>query len=192
MVKTISHAVVLLLMFCAVASASILIMESDDLGDGRMKMGIQHQMMKLNNANGKQFIRQQDELQEWKKQIFLLNEQEIVALYGPKVEKKSNTFAFPVFEQGVVHFSGLRHSDRKRNKNHVDFYEVSDFAAMKVYYGIDGVTPVGILIYFRVDDKFTKLTQWSDLKSRWEWDTEHFKRLKSWLDERQKVVIESH
>ncbi len=192
MVKTISLAAVALLMLCAVASAVIFIMESDDIGDGKMKMGIQRQMMKLNNANGKQFIRQRDELQDWKKRIFRLKEQEIVALFGSKVEEKPNTFAFPVFEQGAVAFSGLMHSDPKLNKNHVDFYEVSDFAAMKVYYGIDGVTPVGILVYFRVDDKFTKLTQWSDLKNRWAWDTEHFNRLKSWLDERHKVVVESH
>jgi hypothetical protein len=58
MIKTISLAVVSLLMFCVVASASVIIMDSDDVGDGKMKMGIQHQMMKLNNANGKQFIRQ--------------------------------------------------------------------------------------------------------------------------------------
>jgi hypothetical protein len=83
------------------------------------------------------------------------------------------------------------HADPKRNKNHVGFYDVGDFAAMKVYYGIDGVTPVGILVYFRVDDEFKKLTEWRDLKDRWQWDTEQFDRLKFWLNERQKIAAES-
>jgi hypothetical protein len=192
MVKPSSLAVIALLMLCGVAPAARFFLSGDAMGDHTLKKGIRREMATLNTPSGKEFIKQQNELIEWKNRIYRLKEQEIVALFGPKMAPKSyrpGIFACPVFEQEMIVLGGLH--EKNRNKSHNGWYEVSDFAALSVKYDFDGVTPAAIFIYFRVDDKFAKLTQWSDLKKRWEWDTEHFNRLKSWLEERQKANAES-
>ena len=78
-------------------------------------------------------------------------------LLGKPVEKPGKDFALPVAQHRMYSISGIRYADEKKNKNHIEFYSVGDFAVIEVWYAIDGESPQFAVLYFKVDDTFPKL-----------------------------------
>jgi hypothetical protein len=173
--------------FASLSCASIVLMEHDDVGDSAMKRDIRREMYKSENATGSAFRQQSTKLQDFKKGFVGLQENEIIALFGPKVEKKPNTFALPIYDSGWLVFPGLFDSSEP-DKAHADFYEIDDFAGARVFYDRSGVRVRGILFYFRVDGTFPKLKGWNDLKARLEWENSRFATLEMRMAERRKTL----
>lgn len=94
----------------------------------------------------------------------------------------------PVAQPRGLALSGLRHADPRMNKDHTEFYTIEDFAAIQVYYGLDGVSPGTILLYFRTDDEFPKLTK-DNLEKRLSWEQERLKKLIAYFERRRAAVF---
>jgi hypothetical protein len=133
----------------------------------------------------KQFRRQMDAFTD---RLRPLKEQDITALFGKPTPKPAKAFAMPVAQPRVLALSGLRYADEKKNKDHTEFYIVGDFAAIEVYYQLDGVSPAAILLYFRADEKFPKLTK-NNLDRRLEWEQERLGKLIEFFERRRAVVF---
>ena len=142
-------------------------------------------MSDLENPTSQAFHQHQTQLQDFKKGFIGLKEDEIIALFGSKVEKKPNTFALPIYESGGLVFSGLFRSSEP-DKAHMDFYEIGALAAAKVFYDRSGERVRGILFYFRTDATFPKLEGWNNFKARTEWENSRLTALETWMAERKK------
>ncbi len=170
------------------------IIEIDDGGDFAMRLRVIREMGKLDNATGKEFVAQSTKLLQFKQELSKLKQQQVVELFGEKIELVENHrlpgFAFPVFESGMVFFNAnqMMIKSVEPNKGHEDFYKLDNFAALKVSYGKDGETPNGSVVYFRKDDNFTSLKNWSDLRSRLTSDTNKLNHLLTWFEERRTLM----
>jgi hypothetical protein len=108
---------------------------------------------------------------------------DIEAMFGKPRPKADRTFAMPVAQPRGFGMSGLRHVDEKLNKDHKEFYLVGTFAALEIYYSLDGVSPNVILLHFRVDDTFPRLTK-DNLRERLRWEQERWQKLEAYYEKR--------
>jgi hypothetical protein len=110
-------------------------------------------------------------------------EADIEAMFGKPMPKADWTFAMPVAQPRGFGMSGLRHVDEKLNKDHKGFYLVGTFAALEIYYTLDGVSPNVILHHFRVDDTFPRLTK-DNLRERLRWEQDRWQKLEAYYEKR--------
>jgi len=125
------------------------------------------------------------EVDQFKDKLLLLKERDFIALFGENVEMPQKTFTLSISEPRSVGLPGVRYADPLLNKDHTDFYMISGFAGLKIFYHIDGVSPAYILIYFHVDDDFSM----ESVVQRLAWDKNRFKRLVSWFEKRRQEIF---
>jgi hypothetical protein len=87
-----------------------------------------------------------------------------------------------------VGLPGIRSTDPKMNKDHTEFYRLGDTAGLTIFYSTDGVTPTAIVVFFRADNSFTRLTR-DNLKDRLAWDRMRLKQLTEHLERRRAAVF---
>jgi hypothetical protein len=182
-----STALVLASLTCP-SSASILYWETDDMGEEAVKSAIRRKMATSKDESAGAFKVHCNRLQDLKKGFLHLKEAEVVALFGPKIERKPKTFALPIYDSGAMAISGL-FSISEPNKCHQDFYEISDFAAAKVFYGRDGEHVRNILFYFRADPTFPRLGDENKLKACIEWENKQLAELEAWIAKRKNELL---
>ena len=166
-------------LFAGNASASILIFLGDDFDK------VKQVVAAANDPAVKTYSADLDRL---KQRLRLLKERDVIALFGKPVPQPAKTFAMPVAQPRGLGLSGLRHTDPKKNKDHDEFYRVGDTAGLRIYYALDGVTPTAIVVYFRADNSFPKLTR-DNLKDRLGWDRMRLKQFTEHLDRRRAAVF---
>jgi hypothetical protein len=166
-------------LFAENASASILILLRDEFDDSPKIIAA------ANDPAVKTFRADLDALKD---RLRLLKERDVIALFGKSVPKPAKTFAMPVGQPRGLGLSGLRYTDPKKNKDHTEFYRIGDTAGLKIYYALDGVTPMAIVVYFRADNSFPKLTR-DNLKDRLAWDRMRLRQLTDHLDRRRAAVF---
>jgi len=153
---------------------------------------MREQMLKLHNATGRRFQQQCAWLEEFKNSFYRLKEADIVALFGPKVHRQANwrdTFVLSLYDPGG--FAGSTLSDpHKPRQDHLDYYEIGDFAAADFFYDVNGALD-WISFFFRIDDAFPRLKSWNDLKARIEWDDARLSKLEHWVAEHRQTGAET-
>jgi len=125
------------------------------------------------------------EVDQFKDKLLLLKERDFIALFGESVAMPQKTFTLSISEPRGIGLPGRRYSDPLLNKDHTEFYMVNDFAGLKIFYSIDGESPVLILIYYNVDDDFSM----ENIDRRLAWDKSRFKKLVSWFERRRQEVF---
>jgi hypothetical protein len=128
------------------------------------------------------------ELDEFLEYISRYKETDLVALFGKPATKPEKLYALPCCERRALTLPVERRGDR--DKDHTDFYRIEELAAFEVVYQVDGVSPAGVAVYFKIDDKFTPLTKAKDLPERLAWDKERLKQLKNWFRAKRREVFE--
>jgi hypothetical protein len=122
------------------------------------------------------------EYKELQKNHFLpLKLVNMAQVFGPKLEKRPDDRTLPLFVPTGLGLSGLRYTDPTKNKDHIDFHAIADFAYVELYYQIDGESIAACVFYFRADDKFVPLRSADDFPKRLEWDNTKFEALKTWF-----------
>lgn len=109
-------------------------------------------------------------------------EAEIERLLGKPSEWVWKTYAMPLGQPRGYSYSGLGPA-REQRKEHTEYYSVQDFARVQIHYHWDGITPVFVAFYFKVDATFPKLTE-TNLDERLAWDRKRFDRLVRYIDMR--------
>lgn len=159
----------------------IIVLLDDEFDDGRVVRAI--------SSNAEVQILGQ-ELRKFEERLLLLKERDFLAVFGKPTTKPIKTYAMPCCQARSLGLSGIRYAEAKMNKDHTDFHQIGDFAAIEVWYQINGKTPAAIVFYFRVNAGFTKLTAEKVLKQRLAWDKEAFQKMVRWFKERRREVYE--
>jgi hypothetical protein len=115
-------------------------------------------------------------------------ERDILAMFGKPAKRPEKEYALPCCELRGFSLSFVRHGDLDRDRK--EFYKVEDFAAFEVYYDVDGISPAAVIVYGKVDGKFTPLTNAKDLPQRLAWDIERLQRLKKWYRVKRREVFQ--
>ena len=110
------------------------------------------------------------------------NLDEMERMFGKPTKMPENTYAMPVVQPRGYGMPGARST---KGKDHTAFYAVADFAGLEVRYGADGKSARWVVVYFKVDKTFPKLTS-DNLKERLAWDEERLLKLTKLVEERQK------
>ncbi len=177
--RIVASALTVLLLACGSANAVVFLVLNDEFDDRNLVDNAQHRLaVKFDRAR----------FQEFSKSLLQLKVWHFIALFGKPQPKPDKSYAMPVAQARGLAMSGLRHGDETLNKDHTDFYVVEGAAALEVYYGIDGETPIAILLYFPVDKDFPKLAK-DNLTQRLAWDADCFERLKSSTQARRLEVF---
>ena len=174
-----------------VSAGPLLLVESDDSGDYATRIKIFRKIPKLDTESGKEFSQRQQELNAFKKEVLQVQPDDFAVLFGEKAGGRPKGIAFPVFESGAV--SALQpipsQGRLKELAGPSAFYEVNDFAVLKVYYEKDSQTPRQVLVYFRMDNDFVELEGWSNLRTRLDYDTGKLQRLLTWFKLQKQAVV---
>lgn len=174
-----ASAILVLGIFSGESSALSIIMILDDEFDNR------HILLSLRNDKAVKAFN--EKITALADRLNRLKERDIVALFGKPIAQPANTFAMPVAQPRGFGLSGLRYADEKKNKDHVEFYEVGTCAGLKVYYSLDGVSPDVIIFYLRVDDSFPRLAK-NNLEKRLDWESRRWQVLLDYVERRQARV----
>ena len=133
--------------------------------------------------------RMKKDLEAFEKTFLSCNDKEIEKLLGKPIPRAAKAYAMPVAQARRYFMSGIISSN---SKFHNEFYSVEDFAGIEVRYGSDGETPVFVILYFKVDKAFPKLTEFerkpaekqeklpdpvTNIDERLKWDRERFDKL---------------
>jgi hypothetical protein len=129
-----------------------------------------------------------EELDEFLEYVSRYKEADLLALFGKPAARPEKMYALPCCERRALTLPVERHSDR--DKDHMDFYRIEELAAFEIVYQVDGVSPALVIVYLKVDDKFTPLTKPKDLPERLAWDQERLKQLKKWFRAKRREVFQ--
>src|SRR5262245_10820883 len=84
------------------------------------------------------------EVRAFEKRLWKWKERDFHAVLGkPRAGAKKAEAMFSTEPRALL-LSGLRYSDPKLNKDHIDTHAVGDAGRIDIWYGIDGETPVHI------------------------------------------------
>jgi hypothetical protein len=111
----------------------------------------------------------------------LQNLTNIVAFFGPSLDRKPDDRARPLFSPMMIGESGITPGDVP-DKRHIEFYRIGDLGYLEVHYGYDGMWVAACAIHFRTDKEFVPIKAAADFAKRGEWDRTKFEALKQWLD----------
>jgi hypothetical protein len=148
------------------------------------------------------------EINELEARLLRYEEADIQTLFGRPVAMPPKTYAMPVAQAHSISMSGIRSFSPEDNKDHREFYVIQDFAGLEVWYGHDGKSPQVIILYFKVDKHFPRLTDHvpefihqaakrlnverhvrrlmpKQLRARLAWDQVRFDRLRKVIEERE-------
>jgi hypothetical protein len=124
------------------------------------------------------------ELDEFVEMLSKHKQPALEKLLGKPAGRSPKGYALPVAQPRLIGRSGRRYADEKLNKDHREFYPIEQFAGIEVWYGIDGKSPGLVLVRFKADKTFPKLTK-NNLKDRLAWDRARFLKLTRVIKKRQ-------
>ena len=176
--RTMSLAVVLLVVFTMTAYGVIFTSSTDECDDVTEIRAV---------ASEKDVVAFRKEIDAVRARLLKFKERDIEALFGESIPKPEKTYAMPIAQHRGFGLSGRRYGDAERNRDHTEFY-VTGQAALEVYYSIDGTSPSCILIYFRADETFPRLTG-DNINERLAWDRIRLDEFKTQLEQRRSKVF---
>jgi len=127
------------------------------------------------------------EIEAFEKKLLANDLEKIEKLLGKPGPRPEKGYAMPIGQHRKLLISGLRHSDKKMNKNHTDYYPIGDFAGIEVSYGINGTSPQFAVLYFKVDNQFPRLTV-TNMAERLKWDRDKFAKVKKYIEGDQPFI----
>jgi hypothetical protein len=119
--------------------------------------------------------------------LFLLEQDEIQAIFGPILTNKPIDYVRPLFAPGSIGESGITVGE---NKRHTDYHAIGDIGYLEVHYGYNGESLATCYVYFRADKQFVPLKSTNDIPARNIWDRAQFAKVLSWLDNHMPKVTE--
>jgi hypothetical protein len=107
---------------------------------------------------------------------------DIDAIFGPVLRPPPGERVLPVFAPEEVLLPDIRQGTVPNN-GHADFHALGEVGFVEFYFGPDGVSVQGAVLYLRADDQFIQLRSGDDFPERLRWEKSRLEGVIKWLNE---------
>jgi hypothetical protein len=107
---------------------------------------------------------------------------EIDGIFGPVLTAPPRERVLPLFAPEEVILPSQTNEKEPSNRRR-DFHALDDVGFVQFYFGPDGVSVQGAVLYFPADPQFVPLKSGDDFAARLRWERDQFDAAKKWLNE---------
>ena len=120
--------------------------------------------------------------------IWLLENDDVTNVFGPKLETKPDSYALPLFVPHEVSIEPLPNklvdgTWQKTDWRDMDYYAVGNSGYVQFYYDLDNKARGVAALYLRTDDRFVPLQSTNDFARRLDWEKVKLSLVEKWLDD---------